>query len=1339
MKKINAHEEGADYIVLIGASAGGLQAFKEFLSAVKKDSSLSYIFLQHLDPSHKSLLPELLQSSSAIPVIEISHGLILESDKAYVLPSNSIPTLTEGVFSLHKKQGKSGSSHLLDNFFQAVANEYVNKVIGVVLSGTGNDGTRGLKEIKNKQGITFAQDLNSAKWSGMPQHATDEGVVDFVLPPAEIVKKIYGLNLSKAPVIEHIRQDDDSYDNILSQILQILQQQEGMDFSNYKKNTILRRIKRRVVLNGNKNLIEYLGYFKNNKDEVEQLFNDLLISVTDFFRDKSTFDFLKEQIFPKLIAGKGREEPLRIWVAGCSTGQEAYSVAMCLKDYLEGVGEDNPYGEVYTAMEDHIKIFATDLSAQAIAKARKGIYKSAEMGGIDKAYLKTYFTHTNSGYQVIKELRKMCVFAEHDFLNDFPFGSMNLVTCRNVLIYMDGELQKKALTNFHYALKEKGVLLLGNSESISSVPELFNSIDKSHKIYRRSDSKRKTLAPIGKNKVIKIPKLPKSAAHKNNKPDTRDYAETILLENYTPVAVVIDQNLDLISIHGKTGRYLEHTSGNASNNILKLAKGSLGFEIRQLVKNFNPDAKKKQAKDNIKLIEADRQYSVSIEVRLLNDIKNSNYLVIFSDYEVKEEQHEVKQKDEKGKRIGFLEEELAGLRDEMLTASEEHQIVEEELQSANEELMSGTEELQTLNEELETSKEELQSTVEEITVVNQELYNLNTLLTQEKKFSEAIVRTIRDPLLILNKKLEIIMANKAFYKNFKVSEINTMGRSVYELGNGQWDIPKLHTLLESILPVKESFKDYEVTHYFQGIGKRSMLLNGQILQEEDHDEGSIFLSFEDITARKEARNKLKESVSTHHEFIRSSPWPIAILKDEDLKVEIVNSAMLKVWEKSDDIVDQPLVLAVPELAGTDVMRWLQEVYSTGIPHEAFQQSNRIKRKDGKREYFDVIYQALRNIDGKIIGVSIIATVVTDQVFLNEKVRKSEKQFRQLTNHLPELIVSYDVRDKTYYYNKSFLDFTGLSLKTLDKEEWHCVLHPDDYERMMEEYGGFIERAENFEIELRIRNKEGNYLWCLNRNHCITDVEGNALRWIGTNTIIQRLKDEEKRKEGFLKLVSHELKTPVTSIKGYVQMLLSMISKDASRPISSLPIESSLMRVENQITRLTHLISEMLDLSRMEESKLDLNLEEFNMCELVEETIQDVQHSSGMVHIDSDYIDECQVKADKDRIGQVLINFITNAIKYSPENKDIRVKVFQEEPDLISVSVKDSGIGINEEDLIKIFDRFYRVSGKNEGTYAGFGIGLYLAKEIIDRHNGKIKVESKLGEGSNFIFSLPHET
>lgn len=407
MKQNDKQKQAVYHIVLLGASAGGLLAFKEFLGGVEQSTSTAYILLQHLDPTHKSLLPELLKSASSVSVVEISDGLTLEGDTVYVLPSNMVPQLNKGVFSLSEKVDSTGSSHLIDDFFRVMAEEYSTRLIGVILSGTGNDGTLGLKEIRNRLGVTFAQEPATAEWPGMPQSAIDEGVVDFVLPASKIARKIYDLNPNKDADLELKKQEDSNQQEILYEILLMMERQKGTDFSNYKKNTILRRVKRRQILNGYRSLDSYLESLKDNSEEITALFNDFLIPVTEFFRDQKTFQYLEKEVLPKLLADKGGKNMLRIWVAACSTGQEAYSIAISLLNYLKEVGDDNPYGVTYNNMQQHIKIFATDLSSKAIAKARKGVYKRSELKGLSKDRLQAHFTKTSSGYKVNKDIRSM--------------------------------------------------------------------------------------------------------------------------------------------------------------------------------------------------------------------------------------------------------------------------------------------------------------------------------------------------------------------------------------------------------------------------------------------------------------------------------------------------------------------------------------------------------------------------------------------------------------------------------------------------------------------------------------------------------------------------------------------------------------------------------------------------------------------------------------------------------------------------------------------------------------------------------------------------------------------
>lgn len=611
-------------------------------------------------------------------------------------------------------------------------------------------------------------------------------------------------------------------------------------------------------------------------------------------------------------------------------------------------------------------------------------------------------------------------------------------------------------------------------------------------------------------------------------------------------------------------------------------------------------------------------------------------------------------------------------------------------------------------------------------------------LKKERDLAQSVLDNIQCAFVILNDELEIVSANETFYKNFRVDPSKTIGKSLSALGNSQWNIPNLCDRLKEVSYKKEKLQNFEVTHDFESIGKRTMQLNATPLEATIKSNHLILLEIQDITTSVKAQNRLEESIHRYHELVYSSPSFIAILSGRDLIVEIANDAILENWGKGKDVVGKPLIKEVlPEMVEQGMEEIFMNVFDTGEPFHAHEMPL-YHKKNGEMQlgYFDFVYQPQRDMSGEISGIAIIATNVTEQAELHQQVKQNERKFRQTADLVPDKISTANPDGSTFYYNKSWLDYSGYSLEELKTLGWQTLVHPEDREKIDHHLEESLRAGTNFEMEMRCLSKEGDYKWHLIRAVQVKDESGNLKNWISSSTEIHKLKEEEKRKENFLKLVSHELKTPVTSIKGYVQLLLTMLNTGQEVPVDSMPLKSSLQRIDIQISRLTRLISEMLDLSRMEEGRLDLNNEIFGMNQVVEESVQDINNSIPKSQIKVIQDDHFIVQGDKDRIGQVIINLITNAIKYSSENKNVEVRIFRGKDGTGSVSVRDYGIGIKAEDHVNIFKRFYRVSDDKEETYPGFGIGLYLANEIIRRHNGYIELKSKPGEGSEFIFSLP---
>lgn len=492
----------------------------------------------------------------------------------------------------------------------------------------------------------------------------------------------------------------------------------------------------------------------------------------------------------------------------------------------------------------------------------------------------------------------------------------------------------------------------------------------------------------------------------------------------------------------------------------------------------------------------------------------------------------------------------------------------------------------------------------------------------------------------------------------------------------------------------------------------------------------------DVTEQRLARMKTEESERRYQEIIYSSPALIATFEGEDMEVKIANDSMLEAWGKGKDVIGKPFFSVLPELEGQGFREMLKGVYESGKPFRAYEMPVNLVRNGVEEEmFFNFVYYPQRDINGNITGIVDIATEVTPQAVLNKKIKESESHFRQMADLMPEKVINTDGAGNVIYFNQHWLNYTGLSSEELKKEDWTSKIHPEDKPVYLEQWEKSLRSGENLDLEIRLLSKDGDYRWHLSRAEAVMDHSGKVKIWIATNTDIQRLKEEEKRKEDFLKMVSHELKTPITSIKGYVQLLLSLLKSAREKKLNSLPVRPSLERIDHQITRLTRLISEILDLSRIEENKLELKREVFSINELVAQTVQDISYTSTQHKIN--VVEECEgvIDADKDRIGQVLINLVNNAIKYSPESREVKVIIHRKEEDRVTVSVLDWGIGIDEENHNQIFKRFFRISEEKEDTYSGFGIGLYLANEIIGRHNGTLEVKSEKGKGSEFSFTL----
>jgi two-component system CheB/CheR fusion protein len=740
-------------VVGVGASAGGLDAFTKLLKNLPANTGMAFVLIQHLDPKHVSLLPELLARATAMPVVEISDGTRIAPNHVYVMPPNYSLAMLHGVLHLMPRPDEHGKHLPIDDFLRSLAEDRQSNAIGVILSGTASDGTLGMKAIKAEGGITFAQSEDSAEYDGMPHSAIAAGHVDFVLAPEDIGKEL--VRIARHP---YLRLDEtgprgelvsEGGDN-LNKIFVLLRSRTGNDFTYYKHSTIRRRIKRRMVLHQLEKMEDYVKYLQKQPGELDALFQDILINVTSFFRDPETFEALKQEVFPILTEKRPADHPLRIWVPGCSTGEEVYSLAITLLEFL---------GDRSSNLQ--IQIFASDIDDKAIDKARQGVYPEAIRDNIAPGRLQRFFIKTPSGYQISKTIRDMCVFAVQNVIKDPPFSRLDLICCRNLMIYLGAILQKKVLYTFHYALLPGRFLMLGTSETIGSFADLFATVDKKNKIY----TKKSAATLPGYDFTIPAHVAPPPAADQTTPArapsglDLQHEAERLILNAYGPPGVIINQDMQILHFRGQTGPYIEPSPGSASLNLLRMARQDLVMELRAAVHQA-VKARSQARKEGVRIRDADGYRIVNLQVLPLaaEGAVEPHYLVLFepgSEVTTVAPENAKAPDTTENLRIQALEQELLSNREYMQSIIEEQEATNEELQSANEEIQSANEELQSTNEELETAKEELQSTNEELSTINEEHENRNQELMNSNNDLANLLASVEVAIVILSDDLSI--------------------------------------------------------------------------------------------------------------------------------------------------------------------------------------------------------------------------------------------------------------------------------------------------------------------------------------------------------------------------------------------------------------------------------------------------------------------------------------------------------------------------------------------------------------------------------------------------------
>ncbi|MEH2148893.1 chemotaxis protein CheB [Nostoc sp.] len=1211
-------------IVGIAASAGGLEAFTQLLQYLLPDTGMAFVLIQHLDPNHKSLLSEILARTTQMPVSEVQDGVTIEPNKVYVIPPNTKMMLSNGVLQLTPRERVQGKYMPADAFFTSLAADRGNKAIAVILSGTDGDGALGLKAIKAAGGVTFAQCEDTAKFDSMPNTAVATGNVDFVLPPRKIAEELANLTRNllisdsqSLLAVENLPEVVDA----LGTIIVLLRSQTGVDFSHYKPNTLDRRIQRRMLLYKLEKLEDYAKYLQQNPGEVKALYEEILIHVTYFFRDSEAFEVLKERVFPTITKNKSLEVPIRIWVAGCSTGEEVYSLAISLLEFLSD-----------KITPPSIQIFATDISEIAIDKARAGIYAENQMVEVSPERRRRFFNAIEGGrYQINKVVRELCVFARQDLSKDPPFSNLDLVSCRNVLIYLDETLQKRILPIFHYSLNPTGFLLLGTSESTGKYSELFTLVDKKYKIYaKKLTANRPILSFVTSNYPLAKVEEPKpNNENPSEKFDLDRKTDQLILNRYAPVGVVINNKMEVLQLRGEIDLYLKLVPGKASLNLFKMVRQGLLLELRAAIYQAQRQ-KNLVKKQGLGIEEGDLSRIVNLEVIPFNSAANEElyFLVLFE--EAPPVVNNFNPVNPEIQEQPYLEQEIVRLRQELANANleraatqeylqaviQEQEHINQDLKVANEEILSSNEELQSTNEELETAKEEIQATNEELNTTNEELRSRNQELHQVNNDLTNLLASINIPILILTSDLRVRRFTPMAQRLFNLIPTDA-GRPLSDI-RANLNIPDLESLILEVLDTL-SIKELEV----QTFGGHWYNLRIRPYRTTENQIDGIVLVLIDIDGLKRYAESLEQARNYSEAIVETVQVPLIVL-DSDLRVNKANRSFYETFQLLPAETTQSLIFELGN--GQWNLRGLQPLLEDILVNDTSIQNLEIEHR------FERIGEKTMLLNGwKII-------------------QQGEAQ--------RILLAIEDISDRKQFE---------------------------------------LERSELLAQEQSARQEA---------------------------QIANRAKDE------FLSNLSHELRNPLNTILGWAQLF-------RTRNLDSSAVARAWEVVERSAKVQAKLIDDMLDVARITSGKLYLNTRLIDLVSVVDAAIKSIQFSAEAKSIQIvSQLNSATVVGDFDRLQQVLWNIFSNAIKFTPA--DGRVGVILEAVDThAQIQISDTGIGIQADLLPYIFDRFRQGNSSTSKTSQGLGLGLSIARHLVELHGGTIQAQSPgEGRGTTIVIRLP---
>jgi two-component system, chemotaxis family, CheB/CheR fusion protein len=980
-------------VVGLGASAGGVQALRDFFSHVPAHTRMAYVVILHLSPDHDSQLAEVLQNATVLPVTKVKQRVRVEPDHVYVIPPNKSLEIKDGHIEVTDVTSSEVRRAPVDIFFRTLAQSHGPRAVSVVLSGTGANGSMGMKRVKEMGGLCIVQDPREAEYDDMPRHSLATGLVDYVLPVAEIPAQIiaYREQLKRIRIPEPPQDTAREELEALRDVFTQLRVRTGHDFSNYKRATVMRRIARRIGVHELPDLLAYSQFLRDNPAEATALLKDLLISVTNFFRDSEAFAALERNVIPKLFEGKTGDDQVRVWVTGCATGEEAYTVTMLLSEYAATLH-----------IAPQIQVFATDIDEDAIATARDGFYTLNDAADVSPERLNRHFVTEQEGYRVRREIRERVLFAVHNVIKDPPFAHLDLATCRNFLIYLNQTAQRRVMDVLHFALNPGGYLMLGNSESVDGASDLFSVVDKEHRIYQGRAVETRLIFPVPDGGLVtRLGKLPEIRSAREAQPALRSTYSQLhqrLLERYAPPSVVVNEDYDILHISERAGKFMQIQGGELSTNLLTLVRPELRLELRAAL--YQAAHKKADAESHAVAIEVDDETKV-IHVRVRpvlseEDRARGFFLVLFEEATQPAELTTIAVTDQEEPLARRLEEELLEVKTQLRATMEHHELQREELKASNEELQAMNEEMRSAAEELETSKEELQSINEELTTVNQELKIKIEELGHTNDDLRNLMNSTRIGTVFLNRDLRIKLFTPQTREIFNVIPAD-VGRGLSDI-TSKLDDPDLiedaQRVLQKLQPVERPVHTKNGQTFLMQISPYRTL--------DDRIDG-VVLTFMDITERHDAETATRKSEEQFRRAIEDAPIPV-IMHAEDGEVLQISRTWTELTGYT--LEDVPTIDA-----------WLTRAYGEGADevrnhmHEMFKEQRRtvniefpIRTRDRNVRYWSFSASSPGTLrDGRrfVIGMAVD---ITERKRAEDYLRESDTRLRLMMDSVEDYAI-----------------------------------------------------------------------------------------------------------------------------------------------------------------------------------------------------------------------------------------------------------------------------------------------------------------------------------------------